>query len=412
MSGCYTPNMDSRRNFLGKVATGLGTLAATQGRVLGSNDRIRVGFVGFGDRATELLNHVRASTNGEAVAFSDVYSKQLDRARSFAPGAAVYRDHRQMLEDPSIDAVVVSTPQHLHAEHFCASLDAGKHVYQEKTMAFTVADAKRMRAAFEKDGARHVVQIGHQCCSFGQAADVRQFLSDPDRMGKITAIDMRMFRNTPHLKPQWSRTARITAEVNPENVQWKSFLGEAPNREFDANRYMNWRYFWDYSGGNVYENMCHQLSFWYKTLDLQIPRAASMTGGIYLWKDGREVPDTMSVSLEQPEEMLISWVSGFGNHQPGVTEQVLGDRGTISRDSQVRYAPQKINRPDGNEMTGRATHTPQAHMQNFFDCIRDRTDPNCPFEVGFRVSIASRMAVDSYRLGRTLRWDRTREEIV
>jgi predicted dehydrogenase len=175
---------------------------------------------------------------------------------------------------------------------------------------------------------------------------------------------------------------------------------------------MNWRYFWDYSGGNVYENMCHQVSFWYKALGLQIPRMATMTGGTYLWKDGREVPDTMSVSLEQPEEILISWVSGFGNNQPGVTEDVLGDNGTITRDNQVRYAPQKINRPDGNEMIGRATHTPQVHMQNFLDCIRDRREPNCPFELGFRVSIASRMAVDSYRLGRTLCWDTKREEIV
>jgi len=403
--------MDSRRNFLGKVATGLGTLAAAPGRVLGSNDRIRVGFIGFGDRATELLNHVRACPHTEAVAFCDVYTKQLERARSFAPSAATYLDHRHMLEDRSIDAVIVATPQHLHAEHFCASLDAHKHVYQEKTMAFTVEHAMRMRAAFEKDGAKHVVQIGHQCCSFGHMADVRQFLSQPDRIGKITAIDMRMFRNTPHGKPQWSRTARMTADVNPENVSWKAFLGEAPDREFDANRYINWRYFWDYSGGNIYENMSHQLSFWYKALELQIPRAATMTGGIYLWPDGREVPDTMCVSLEQPEDLLINWVSGFGNNQPGVTEQVLGDRGTITRDGHVRYSPQKINRPDGNEMTGRATHTPQAHMQNFFDCIRDRKEPNCPFDVGFRVSIASRMAVDSYRLGRTLRWDRQRGEI-
>ncbi len=416
MSGCYTPNMDSRRNFLGKVATGLGTLAAAPARVLGANDRIRVGFIGFGDRATELLNHVRACSSAEAVAFCDVYNKQLDRARSLVPGAAGYLDHRRMLEDRSIDAIIVATPQHLHAEHFCASIGAGKHVYQEKTMAFTVEHAKRMRAEFLRDGGRHVVQIGHQSCSFGHMADVRQFLPDPSRtgelMGKITAIDMRMFRNTPHGKPQWSRTARITPDVNPENVLWKSFLGEAPDREFDANRYMNWRYFWDYSGGNVYENMCHQVSFWYKALGLQIPRMATMTGGTYLWKDGREVPDTMSVSLEQPEEILISWVSGFGNNQPGVTEEVLGDNGTITRDNQVRYAPQKINRPDGNEMTGRATHTPQVHMQNFLDCIRDRREPNCPFELGFRVSIASRMAVDSYRLGRTLCWDAKREEIV
>jgi predicted dehydrogenase len=405
--------MDSRRKFLTKVATGLGTLAAAApAQVLGANERIRVGFIGFGDRATDLLNQIRACPNADPVAFCDIFSKQLDRAKSLVPGAAVYLDHRRMLDDKSIDAILVATPQHLHAQHFCAALDADKHVYQEKTMAFTVDHAKAMRAAFRKDDGKHVVQIGHQSCSFGHMSDVRQFLSDPARVGKITAVDMRMFRNTPHGKPQWSRTARITADVNPENILWSSFLGDAPQREFDANRYMNWRYFWDYSGGNVYENMCHQIGFWYKALNLQIPTAVTMTGGLYLWKDGREVPDTMSVSIAQPEEMQISWVSGFGNNELGVSEEVLGDNGTISREERVRYTPQKMNRPDGTEMAGRATQTPQVHMQNFFDCIRGGGEPNCPFDLGFRVSVASRMAVDSYRLGRTLRWDAKREEIV
>ena len=103
-----------------------------------------------------------------------------------------------------------------------------------------------------------------------------------------------MYRNTPHGKPQWSRP--VYPDMTPENIIWKSFLGDAKPVDFDANRYINWRFFWDYSGGNVYENMCHQLSFWYKVMDLKIPRAVTMVGGIYLWKDGREVPDTMNVT--------------------------------------------------------------------------------------------------------------------
>src|SRR5277367_2571015 len=236
--------MDSRRHFLGKFATGIaGTLAATPARVLGANERIRVGFIGFGDRATELYNNIRACSNADVVAFCDIYTKQLERAKALEPNAATYLDCHRMLDDKSIDAVVIATPQHLHAEHFCASLGAGKHVYQEKTMAFTVDHAKRMRAAFQKDAGKHTVQIGHQSCSFGQMTDVQQFLSDPQRLGKITAIEMHMYRNTPHGKPQWSRTQRITPDINPENVLWKSFLGEAPQTGFDANRYMNWRFF-------------------------------------------------------------------------------------------------------------------------------------------------------------------------
>jgi hypothetical protein len=158
--------------------------------------------------------------------------------------------------------------------------------------------------------------------------------------------------------------------------------------------------------------MCHQLSFWYKVLNLQIPKAVTMTGGVYLWKDGREVPDTMAVSMEHPEEILFSWVSGFGNNQLGVTESILGTDGTISKGAQIRYQPQKVNRPDGVELLGRKTAPATAHMQNFIDAIRDSSvKPNCPFDVGYRVSIACRMAVDSYRLGRTLRWDPVKEEV-
>lgn len=317
-----------------------------------------------------------------------------------------------MLEDSSLDAVVIATPPHLHARHFEDSLGAGKHVYIERVMAFTVDHAKRMRAAYQKSGSRLTVQVGHQACSYGHMADVRQFLSDPDRMGRITAVTMQMHRNTPLNKPQWARPALLTAEVNPRNVAWDEFLGDAAARPFDAHRFIHWRYFWETSGGSVFEGMSHQLAFWYKALGLQIPRTASMDGGIYLWKDGREAPDTVSVALQQPEEILVSWVSGLGNNQPGVTEDLLGTHGSISRAAQVRYFPQKMNRPAGAEMAGRTAHAPHAHMENFFDSIRSGKEPNCPFELGYRVSVACRMAVDSYRLGRALRWDAAREEIV
>jgi predicted dehydrogenase len=275
-------------------------------------------------------------------------------------------------------------------------------------MAFTVDHAKRMRAAY-RAAPKQTVQVGHQSCSSGQMSDALGFLAT-GYVGKITAVHMHMYRNTPHGKPQWARP--VYPDMNPENVLWNSFLGEAPKRDFEANRYINWRFFWDYSGGNVYENMCHQLSFWYKALNLQIPKSVTMTGGIYLWKDGREVPDTMNVSIEQPEEILVTWDSGFGNNQLSVTEDLLGTDGTISKGASIRYAPQKVNRPDGTEMLGRTTAAGNAHMQNFLDSIRGGKEPNCPFDLGYRVSIACRMAVESYRQSRIMRWDPQKEVIV
>ena len=399
--------MSSRRNFIGNVASGLAVMAAP-GKVLGANDRIRVGVIGIGARGNEITRDAIACPNTEIAAFSDIYTARLEAVKSLVPNAKTYLDHRYLLEDKSLDAVLIATPQHLHCQHFVDSLEADKHVYQEKTMAFTVDHAKKMRAAYKK-AANRTVQIGHQSCSSGQVSDAMNFLGQ-NILGQITAIEAHMYRNTPHGKPQWSRP--VFPDMTPENILWSKFLGEAPQREFDANRYINWRFFWDYSGGNVYENLCHQLSFWYKCMNLQIPKAVTMSGGVYLWKDGREVPDTMSVTMQQPEDILFSWSSGFGNNQLGAAEHILGNEGSIIKSQQIRYIPQTVNRPKATEIVGQTKTAPQAHMQNFFDSIRTGKPTNCPFDVGFRVSIACRMAVESYRQGRTMRWDADKEEIV
>ena len=400
--------MDSRRHFIGKVAGGLAGTLATPQSVIGANERLRLGIIGPGARGMQIVREAMDCPNTEMVAFADIYTKRLEEAKQVAPAAKTYLDYRYLLEDKSIDAVLIATPQHLHCEHFIAALEAGKHIYQEKTMAFNVDHAKRMRAAYHKAGKR-TVQIGHQSCSSGQVVDASRFLAS-GKLGKVTAIHAHMYRNTAHGRPQWSRP--VYPDMTPENILWKSFLGDAPEHAFNANRYINWRFFWDYSGGNVYENMCHQLSFWYKVMNLQIPKAVTMVGGIYLWKDGREVPDTMNVAMEHPEEILFSWDSGFGNNHLGSSEDVLGDDGTISKRQQIRYTPEKVNLPGEVEMVGKTATPRHAHMQNFLDCVRSGAEPNCPFDVGFRVSVACRMSVDSYRLGRTLRWDPVKEEIV
>jgi predicted dehydrogenase len=400
--------MNSRRKFIGTMATGLATTFASTTGVLGANDRIRIGVIGAGQRGTELIHHALACPNVELAGFADVYSKRLDAAKKLAPAAATYLDYRRLLDDQTIDAVVIATPQHLHAEHFVHAIEAGKHVYQEKTMAFTVEHAKLMRAAYSQ-ASKLTVQIGHQSCSSGQMRDARGFLAT-GQVGKITAIRMHWYRNTPHGKPYWARP--VYPDMTPENIAWNAFLGEAPRRDFDPDRFINWRFFEDYSGGNVHENLCQQLAFWYQALNLQIPQAATMTGGLYLWKDGREIPDTMNVTFEQPEQMLVSWDSGLGNSQLGISEDVLGTDGTISKNQTVRYFPQKVNRPEGVELVGKAVSFPAAHMQSFVECIRSGKEPNCPFDLGYRVSIACCMALESFRQGRTVRWDPRNEAIV
>ncbi len=400
--------MTSRRNFIGKVSAGVaGTLATmTPGaQILGANDRLRLAIIGAGSRGQQIMREAIACPNTEFVAVADIYTRRHDECRQFAPNARMYFDYRELLQDKSIDAVLIATPQHLHCEHFVASLEAGKHVYQEKTMAFTVDHAKRMRLAYQRAG--KVVQIGHQGCSSGHIQDAKEILAT-GKVGRITEVHAHMYRNTPHGKPQWSRP--VYPDMTLDNIRWSMFLGEAPQREFDPNRYINWRFFFEYSGGNVYENMCHQAAFWYKVLNLKIPHAVTMRGGVYYWKDGREVPDTMNVVMEHPEEILFTWTSGFGNAHLGSTEEILGADGTISKNRQIRYTPEKVNQPQGAEMV--PSNHGESHMQNFIDCVRSGKEPNCPFDVGFRVAIACRMAVDSYLQGRTLLWDERREAIV
>lgn len=233
------PAASSRRGFLAQMSLAVGSAAVSR-RTLGANDRIRIGVIGYGARGSAITADAIACSNTEVVAVADIYTEQLQKAKTRLPGVTTYFDHKLMLEDKSIDAVLIATPQHLHCEHFVASINAGKHVYQEKTMAFTVDHAKRMRAAYLPVKGRQTVQVGHQSCSFGQVGDALEFLKD-NNVGKITALDAMMYRNTAHGKPQWSRP--VTPDMTAEHILWNQFLGEAPKTPFDPNRYINWRFF-------------------------------------------------------------------------------------------------------------------------------------------------------------------------
>ncbi len=313
------------------------------------------------------------------------------------------------LDDKTIDAVLIATPQHQHALNFVPAIQAGKDVYQEKTMAFNPDHANRMRKAFTESD--RVVQVGIQSTSGPEVETVREYLS-PERMGAITALQTHHYRNSPY--GGWKR--RIPPDCDLQHVNWKDFQGEATEYPWDPNRYINWRFFWDYDGGNVFENMVHQVGFWYKILNLQIPRAVTMAGGNYLCPD-MQPPDTMDVAMDQPENILFTWNSMFGNRHYGETDDLLlGNKGTIYRDREerVKYIPEgKHNAEDFPASSAASDASLTAlHMRNFFDCVRSRKEPNCPFELGYRSAIACRMAITSFRSGRTMHWDAENSTIV
>lgn len=414
--------MLNRRTFIHQVAGGAAALAGSSflptSRVLGANDRVRFGIIGPGGRGQAIFKAALRAPNTEAVAAADVYTRRLDEAKKLAPAIKTYSDFHQLLDDKSIDAVLIATPQHQHAINFVPAIQAGKDVYQEKTMAFNPDHARRMKRAV--DGSDRVVQIGIQSVS-GTAFTKARELATPERMGNITAIHTHHYRNSPY--GGWRRS--IPPDCNLEHIQWKVFEGEAAPHDFNPERYMNWRFYWDYSGGNVFENMVHQVAFWYKALNLKIPRSVTMAGYNYFSPD-MEVPDNMDVAMDQPENLLFTWNSGFGNNYYGEdgSDVVLGNKGEIFRvaDS-VSYqaqgerrkrpaapeasAPPAAAKPD---IVGGSDDT-DAHMRNFFDCVRGRKEPNASFDLGYRSAVACQMALASLRQGRTVKWDPEAEDI-
>ena len=410
--------MLTRREFVKQIVAGTGAYAAYSlspaGRVLGANDRVRFGLIGAGSRGQEIFKAALSCTNVEGVAAADLYTRRLEEAKQIVPNVKTYRDFRKLLGDKSIDAVLIATPQHQHALNFVPALQAGKDVYQEKTMAFNPDHAKRMHKAFEGSG--RVVQIGIQSTSSPAFKKARE-LATPERMGIITALHTHHYRNAPY--GGWLR--EIPPDCDTRHLDWKAFEGEAAPHPFDPQRYINWRFYWDYSGGNVFENMVHQVGFWYKVLDLKIPNRVTMAGDNYL-SPKMQVPDTMSVCMHQPERIFFTWNSMFGNNFYGEGEDLLlGNKGTIrcKELDELRYIPQGQRSSEGTGKSSAAApdvvgvgDTTKAHLENFFDCVRSRKEPDCPFEIGFRSALTCQMAITSYRRGRSVRWDEKLGDIV
>ncbi len=394
---------NTRREFLKQAALSAAALAAyPPPSVLGANDRVRVGMIGAGGRGEELLKEVLEVPNAQLVAIADVYSRRRDAAKELAPGIQTLEDHRRLLDMKDLDGVIVASPLHIHARHFMDVIAAGKDLYCEKTMTWSIPEAEECMAAAKRSD--RVVQVGLQHESSGSLADTRKWIKD-GLAGKITQVESWMSRNTPHGKGQWVRP--VPSDCTAQNVDWKAFLNGRPDRGFDPYKFINWRLFWEFSGGNITENMVHQIAWIQTALDLPEPSAASMSGGIFSEKDGREVPDTIVVTLEFPQDVVVTWQSTFNNRHYGLGEHLLGSDGTIEHTSgatdmvtgksaeTLHYYPEKVNRRDGVALTGETKN--QNHMANWIDCIRSRQTPNASVDIGYRSAMAAHMANIAYR---------------
>jgi predicted dehydrogenase len=393
----------TRRDFLQQAALGTAAfLAYPHTQVLGANDRIRVGAIGVGNRGQELLQEAATVRGVQLVAIADIYTRRRDEAKKLAPGIETFDDHRRLLDRKDIDAIIVASPLHTHARHFLDTLAAGKDLYVEKTMTWSIPEAEQCLAAVKDSG--RVVQTGLQFESSGALADARRWIRD-GMLGKVTQVESWMSRNTPHGKGQWVRP--VPADCTPQNVNWSAFLNGRPERGFDPYRLINWRLFWEFSGGNVTENLVHQIAWIMTALDLPLPASAYMSGGVFSEKDGREVPDTIAVTFDFPNDLVVTWQSTFSNRHYGLGERILGSDGTIEHGwlesdmvngeegEFIRYSPERVNRPHAAPATGKTKD--EDHMSNWIECIRTRKTPNASVDIGYRSAIASHMANLAYR---------------
>lgn len=437
-----------RRSFvrtlsLGGAAVALGALQPRLfGRVLGANDRIRVGLVGFADRTRQTLLPAfqlhAAEFNCEIVAVSDIWSRRRDEAAAFLRetlqrDVAVYRNNEEMYEQAQLDAVIVATSDFQHAAHCIEAVQAGCDAYVEKPFAETMADA---RAALEAVRATdRIVQIGSQRRSGLTYAAADEYLRS-GQFGDIVAVEMSWNVNQPG---RWRRP-ELVKELCEEDTDWKRFLVNRPFTPFNARHHLEYRLFWPYSSGIPGQWMCHQIDTVHWFTGLPHPRSVSANGGIYMWKDGRTNFDTMTAVFDYgPLDDLtkgfqVTYTSRFSNSAGGTKEiyysnagelnldtgQVTPNGGLRAREANAMGLCENLLTPlalsgDGPAATSANTGVDamtSAHMRNWLSCLRSRTEPNAPVEAGYRHSIATIMANAAARTGQRVTFDEQTQNVI
>lgn len=397
-----------------------------QGRVLGANDRINLGFIGAGGRANSLMREFQgiADKTGsvQIAAVCDVYEKRK-RLAAEKYKAKGYLDYREIINDRSIDAVVVGTPDHWHARQSMEAMKAGKDVYLEKPMSRTVDEARQIFVTSVET--KRVLQIGSQTTSADQWWKARKALQD-GMIGKLLMSQGSYHRNS--VNGEWNYS--IDPDAGPDGkgdnyIDWKMWLGGAPKRSWDADRYFRFRKYWDYSGGIATDLFYHVMA----PLNLvwgggEFPWRVAATGGTYVFKEKREVPDTFNLTADYPSGHSVVLSSSMANnvHIPGL---LRGHDGTImmvehgrfeGRTDYITVTPQPHAVADFEKKWGskevKIPVEPRiSHYQNFLDCMRSREKPVLHGEVAYKTMVTIAMSVESYRSGKMLYFDPVKQKI-
>jgi len=400
--------MPSRRRFLHTLtATGAVPYAAAQP---GAKDRkIGVGLIGCGARGSHLANVVtqlaRECEAAEVVAVCDIYRPRREKAaQRFS--AKAYRQSSELLEDRRVDAVIVATPDRLHAYHGIEAVRAGKDVYCEKPLTHWRQFDKLkelVRATRERQA---VFQVGAQWVTdalwLRAAEQVRK-----GAIGKPVHAQTGYFRHG----DGGERGMPIddsNAQPGPD-LNWDAFQADAPQRPFSASRFFQWRMYMDYSGGPSTDLYPHPMTRLFKVLGVGFPRKVVAAGGRYVYDGERDVPDTFDLLIEYPENLTVAVLGTIANDHPLETV-IRGTEGTITFDeARLIVQPQPGSTQRRQVISG--PRYEYDHIRNFLECVRTRQKPNGDLELGYRVQIPLIMAMRSFVEGKVAWFDAATETI-
>jgi predicted dehydrogenase len=419
----------TRRDFLRYSAAAPAIMAA--GRAIGANDRIAVGVIGLGGRGSYLLDmvlhRVAGKSDVEVVALCDPYQARLNKAAAKVPGAKTYAHHQELLQHPGLNAVTIATPDHWHAPIALAALDRGLEVYCEKPMTHTLEEARVVRDRVREKN--RIMQVGVQALSWERWRKIREVVQ-AGTLGKVVAVQGTYSRNNQQGDWNW----KIDPGAGPDGagdlrIDWKQWLGNAPERPFDPDRFFRFRKYWDYSGGIATDLHYHIVAPFHLALENEHPARIAGMGGLWIYNDGREVPDTFLTAADYPGKYSLTVQSSQVN-EIGPTMMIRGTHATMHLGDEwegpqgrsvnvARIVPETPFRRDFRTQWGKdeivlegvGNEGDQKHMDNFFDCVRTRQKPNCDADMGYKVMTAIDLSVRSYRENKIFLFDPQAERI-
>ncbi|MEZ5401529.1 MAG: Gfo/Idh/MocA family oxidoreductase [Bryobacteraceae bacterium] len=407
-----TPEAFSRRGILKTAAVAAPAVMPA----LAANDVVTVGMIGVGSRGNYLTERLFVGSGAmvKVLATCDTYeghrARSKDRIQTMGGNTpSVHVDYREVLANKDINMVVIATPEHLHHDMTIAALKAGKNVYVEKPLAHTIEEGEEILKVAKAAGKK--VQVGTQNRSNSLYGMAKQMISQ-GMIGDCHYVRAFWYRNSlPGGAPAWRYT--IPKDANPQNTDWQKFLGTAAKRDFDPQRYYQWRLYWDYSGGISTDLLVHQTDITNFVLGKTTPHTCMSSGGVYRWTDAnddREVPDTMSAIYEYSDKFHLNYSCYFGNDNFGYGENFCGNDGTIEVLNRqiLSYTPQKHvkgRQPTRIELPGNDNLAVEAHLHNLVLAIQGKAELVAPVEVGQQAAISGHMATLSLRNGKKVVWD-------